>query len=255
MITILSPAKTLAFEDDAPTNEATQPIFQKEVHELVHILQQYSEEELGKLMNVSSKLASLNYQRYQDFESAFNRKNSKQALFAFKGDVYEGLEAEQLNEEEIQFANKHLRILSGLYGILRPLDLIQPYRLEMSTALANGQGKDLYAFWQDALTNHLNREINQQGASFLLNLASQEYFKAIKPKKLEAPIISPVFKEAKGGQYKVIALFAKKARGKMSRYVIQNRITDIEGIKSFQEDDYIYNGQLSTDDKPVFTRE
>ncbi len=252
---VLSPAKTLDFEQNAPTSSKTQPQFQEEVQELVGILQQYSEQDLAELMNVNNDLAHLNYQRYQSFEQSFTPNNAKEALFAFKGDVYDGLDAATLSEEDIDFAQKHVRILSGLYGILRPLDLMQPYRLEMSTKLQNPKGNNLYDYWGQKITDKLNEEMQQDGDEFLLNLASKEYFKAIQPKALNVPVISPAFKEAKGGQYKVIALYAKKARGLMTRFVIRNRISSQEGIKSFQEDGYAYNDKLSTEKEPVFTRD
>lgn len=252
---LLSPAKTLDFEQSAPIDATTQPEFQKEVKQLVGILRKYSEHEIAELMNVNPDLAHLNYQRYQDFEDTFTEENAKQALFAFKGDVYDGLDATSLSEDDVHFAQEYVRILSGLYGVLRPLDLMQPYRLEMSTKLANPNGDDLYKYWGKNITDKLNNDIQQDGDDFVLNLASKEYFKVIQPKKLHVPVISPAFKEAKGDQYKVIALYAKKARGLMTRYVIRNGITTKEGIKSFMEEGYAYNEKLSTDKEPVFTRE
>ena len=252
---VLSPAKTLDFEQSPNAPFQTQPQFQEEVQELVGILRQYPEQDLAELMNVNHDLAHLNYQRYQSFEQSFTPDNAKEALFAFKGDVYDGLDAATLSEDDIHFAQQHVRILSGLYGVLRPLDLMQPYRLEMSTKLPNSKGTNLYDFWGQKITAKLNEEMQQDGDEFLLNLASKEYFKAIQPKALNVPVISPAFQEAKGGQYKVIALYAKKARGLMSRYVIRNRITTQESIKSFNEDGYAYNDRLSTEKEPVFTRD
>lgn len=253
MIAVLSPAKTLDFEHS--TNfDHTLPKFQKEALQLVDVLQEKSEKEVQKLMSISEKLASLNVERYHNFTKKKDPKHAKQALFAFQGDVYQGLEAGTLNEKEVKFAQNHIRILSGLYGVLKPLDLIQPYRLEMGTQLRVNGDKNLYSFWNDKIVKQLNKDIKAQGDKILLNLASQEYFKSLNLDNLKAKVIDVEFKDHKNGQYKIISFYAKKARGLMSRYMIDNEITNLEDLKGFDYEGYWYDDKESTETKLAFKR-
>lgn len=256
MLILISPAKTLDFEKKAHTRYFSQPEYLEYSEELVEKLKSLSPKELSDLMNLSSNLAELNYERYQKFNTPFKEENAKQALLAFKGDVYEGMQVEELGEEDLKFAQKHLRIISGLYGLLKPMDLIQPYRLEMGTKLkVDKNHKNLYEFWGDKIARGVNNALKEQGDKVLLNLASNEYFKAVKKKKLEADIYTPVFKDFKKGKYKVIAFYAKKARGMMSKFVIRNKIEEVEDIKGFDEGGYSYNDRLSKGKELVFTRD
>ncbi len=250
---IISPAKTLDFETPAISNIHTQPQFAENAQILVNILKKYTKLEISNLMKLSDNLANINVERYKNWQLPFTPKTAKQALFAFKGDVYTGLDAETLSEDDLNFAQQHLRILSGLYGLLRPLDLIMPYRLEMGKGIKTQAGTNLYHFWGEQLTNALNNNAKGQGA--LINLASNEYFKAVKPKTLTANIITPVFKDKKNGQYKVISFFAKKARGMMVRYIIDNRITTPQNIKDFKSGGYYFSLEQSTQNNWVFLRE
>ena len=254
MLIVISPAKTLDYDTPPATAEYTQPRFLDRSRELVDNLRNYSALDLVELMKLSMKLAELNFERYYDWKPPFTPGNAKQAVLAMKGDVYTGLDAETLSEEGFTFAQGHLRILSGLYGVLRPLDLMQPYRLEMGTRLPNEHGKDLYAFWGSTITEAVNRDLAEQGDDVLVNLASNEYFKSVKPRLVEGRIITPQFKEAKGGAYRMIGVYAKRARGLMSRYIIQNRLSDPESIKAFALDGYRYNDGLTSGDQWVFTR-
>lgn len=254
MLFVISPAKNLDFETPAVIKTASQPQYLKQSTTLINQLKQLSVQEVASLMSLSDKLAGLNLSRYQSWETPFNANNAKQAMLAFNGDVYTGLEATTLDEAGFTFAQQHLRILSGLYGVLKPLDYIQPYRLEMGTKLTNKAGKDLYDFWGDELTNALTTE-PAFSDKVLINLASNEYFKAIKTKQLNARIITPIFKDAKNGQYKIISFYAKKARGLMSRYIIDNKITQPEKIKAFDSDGYYFSEAQSKGDEWVFLRE
>lgn len=254
MLFVISPAKNLDFETPAVTKTASQPQYLKQSTTLIKQLKQLSVQEVASLMSLSDKLAGLNLSRYQSWETPFNADNAKQAMLAFNGDVYTGLDATTLDEAGFTFAQQHLRILSGLYGVLKPLDYIQPYRLEMGTKLANKAGKDLYDFWGDELTNALIAE-PAFADKVLINLASNEYFKAIKTKQLNARIITPIFKDAKNGQYKIISFYAKKARGLMSRYIIDHKITEPEAIKGFDREGYYFSEAQSTGDDWVFLRE
>ncbi len=229
---------------------ATQPAFLEQSKKLVEKARRFSTSELMEFMAISEKLAQLNHQRFADWNPPFSLENAKQALLAFTGDVYEGLDASNLKKRDLQYAQNHLRILSGLYGLLRPLDLIQPYRLEMGRPLETRGAKNLYEFWRGTVTDSLNSE----KGTLLVNLASQEYFKAIDCRKLEKKIISPVFKDEKNGKFKIISFYAKKARGTMARFLIENRVTDADGILGFSEDGYEYMPELSTPGEPVFTR-
>ena len=254
MLIAISPAKTLDYETPPVTRTHTKPMFLKQSRQLINNLRNYSALDLAELMNLSMKLSELNFERYHAWKTPFTFNNAKQAALAMKGDVYTGLDAETLNEEGFDFAQRHLRILSGLYGVLKPLDLMQPYRLEMGTRLPNEHGKDLYAFWGETITRALNKDLKAQGDDILINLASNEYFKSIKPKLVEGRIITPQFKEKKNGSYRMIGVFAKKARGLMSRYIIDKKLQDPQAIKRFKVDGYRYNKQLSKDDQWVFTR-
>ena len=236
--------------DSANVSDFTQPEFLDQSKKLISKAQKFSTTELMDFMAISEKLAELNRQRFKTWKAPFTVENSKQCAFAFTGDVYDGLDATTLKKRDITFAQNHLRILSGLYGLLRPLDLIQPYRLEMGRPLETGNAKNLYEFWKKLITEKLN----QTNGDLLVNLASQEYFKAIDKRVLDKQIISPVFKDEKNGTFKIISFFAKKARGTMARFIIQNRITDTAGLLEFSEDGYAYNANLSTLAKPVFTR-
>lgn len=254
MLMLLSPAKSLNFTTPSPVNEHHKPLFIEEANELVKTLRQLSHHDVAKLMNISSKLAELNCQRYQSFSTTHYDQRAKQALFAYDGDVYQGLDAYSFNENDIMFAEQHLLILSGLYGILRPLDLIQPYRLEMAIKLNTKYGKDLYQFWGDKLTCGINEMIKNHRNKVIVNLASHEYSSAIKPGKLQAKWLKVDFKEQKSGEYKIVAIHAKKARGLMAKFIIQNKADEIEGLKDFNLEGYAYKSKLSSEDDLVFTR-
>lgn len=255
MLVVVSPAKKLNFEDLAPFETHSQPDFLDHSEELIDVARKLTRADLGRLMKISDTLADLNYQRYQAFSQPFDLGNAKQAALAFSGDTYVGLDASSLSEEDFAFAQNHFRILSGLYGLLRPLDLMQPYRLEMGTRLQNDRGSDLYSFWGDIITDAINEALESQQDKTLINCASNEYFKAVRPKKLVGRVITPVFKEIKAGQAKVLGMFAKRARGMMARYVIENRLETPEGIKDFTTGGYQYRPDLSNDSDWVFTRE
>lgn len=256
MLMVISPAKTLDFDTPSITKTNTQPDFMDEAAQLVDVLREYSPAQIAKLMKLSDKLAGLNVARYQEWQPPFDMENAKQALLAFKGDVYTGIDAESFKRPEITYVQKHLRILSGLYGLLRPLDLIQPYRLEMGTSLKNPEGKDLYQFWGTKITDELNTNLKKsKGESVLVNLASNEYFKSVKPKDLNARVITPIFKDEKNGKYKIISFYAKKARGLMVAYAALNKITDAEDLKQFDLEGYQFNNAMSEGDNWVFTRE
>jgi hypothetical protein len=254
MLMVISPSKTLDFETRPATAKHSLPVFAEASETLVETLRKYSLEELSELMGISSRLAELNHRRFAEWALPFTPENAKAAVLAFKGDVYEGLQAESFSAEEFQFAQSHLRILSGLYGVLRPLDLIQAYRLEMGTRLPTQSGKDLYQFWGDRITDAINEALAAQGGKILVNLASNEYFRAVGVKRLKAGVITPVFKDFKNGAYKVISFYAKKARGSMSRFAVQHRITDVEGLKDFSGDGYRFHPDLSSREPWVFSR-
>lgn len=255
MLIVVSPAKSLDFESKARTRKFTEPQYLEESTQLVGQLQKLSPEDFSELMHISSGLGELNHMRYANWHTPFDLKNSKQAIFAFKGDVYIGLEVEKFSTADLNFAQKHLRILSGLYGLLRPLDLMQPYRLEMGSRFANKKGKNLYEFWDSKLTENLNDLFEKEKKPVLINLASKEYFSAIKPKLLNAEIISPVFKDFSNGKYKIVSFFAKKARGYMAAYIIKNRIKNPVKLRDFDVDGYRYSEESSTPTKPVFLRD
>lgn len=250
MIIVVSPAKKLGMEPKKIVGKATQPQFLNEANALVDILREKSSKDLQKLMSISEKLGDLNADRYQEFETPFTPENAKQAMYAFQGDTYVGLDAESLSEDDAKYAQDHLRILSGLYGLLRPLDLMQAYRLEMGTKLENKNGKNLYDFWGDKLTNALNKESGP-----VINLASNEYISSIQADDLKDGMITPVFKELKENGPKVIGLFAKRARGMMTRYIIENRIEDVADLKNFDIDGYQFQPKASSDSELVFLRD
>ena len=251
---LLSPAKTLDFETSPNTTVCTQPEFLDLTDGLIKGLSLLSSEEVGKLMHISPKLADLNKDRFQKWRMEHDQQNSKQAILAFKGDVYEGLKAWEFKKSDFTFAQKHLRVLSGLYGILKPLDLIQPYRLEMGTVYPNPSGKDLYAYWGDSLAETINKDLKKNKTKIVFNLASQEYFKAAKSSKIEGDIISPSFLDEKNGKYKIISFYAKKARGYMANYLVTNKVTDPNGLSDFKEYGYQFSKSDSSPEIPVFTR-
>ena len=255
MLLLVSPAKDLDLTPSATPLAVTQPALLAEATALAAICKTLTPADLSSLMHISDKLAGLNAARFAQWQPPFTPDNAKAALFMFNGDVYQGLDAATLSKDDLSFAQQQLRILSGLYGVLRPLDLMQAYRLEMGTNLANPAGKDLYAFWKSRLTAHLNRDLGALNTDTVLNLASQEYFKAVDTKVLQARVISPEFKDLKNGQYKIISFYAKKARGLMARYVIQQRLTAAEGILGFNLAGYYYSAEHSRPDKPVFLRD
>lgn len=255
MLSVISPAKTLDFANPPTTDAYTQPDYLTQSRELIGTLRDYSPLQLSELMGISDKLAGLNAARYAQWATPFDLDNAKQAAQAFQGDVYVGLDAASFSQDDNAFAQDHLRILSGLYGMLRPLDLIQPYRLEMGIRLPNAAGKDLYAFWRERLTRDLDAAVASSGSPVLVNLASNEYFKAIDHQRLEARIITPVFKDAKNGQYKIISFYAKKARGLMSAWLIRQRIDAPERLKEFDVAGYRFSPAMSQGSTLVFTRE
>lgn len=255
MLLVVSPAKDLDLTPIAADIAATQPALLQDAVELAAVCKQLAPSDLASLMHISDKLAGLNAARFAQWQPPFTQDNAKAALFMFNGDVYQGLAATSLRADDVVFAQQHLRILSGLYGVLRPLDLMQPYRLEMGTKLANARGKDLYAFWKEAITAHLKQQLHTIESNVLLNLASQEYFKAVDKKQLNARVITPEFKDYKNGQYKIISFYAKKARGLMARYVIQQRLTAPEQLIQFNLDGYYYSAEHSAADSPVFLRD
>jgi len=254
MLMMISPAKKLDMETPVPVPQFTEPDFLDASQELINSLRMMSAEELGGLMKISPKLAELNARRYRYWHTPFALENAKQALFAFRGDVYTALDADSLSEFDVAFAQDHLRILSGLYGLLRPLDLMQAYRLEMGTRLANVCGRDLYTFWGNTITDALNQAMSGQSDDTLINLASNEYSKAVQSSHLIGRVINVQFKEQKDDGYKIIGIHAKKARGLMSRFVIQNRIDVPEDIKQFNLADYRYRADMSTESEWVFAR-
>jgi cytoplasmic iron level regulating protein YaaA (DUF328/UPF0246 family) len=252
MLMVISPAKTLDFDTPPKITTASQCDFLEQSSELVKILAPMSMAKIAALMGLSDSLAALNVARYGAWKRPFTENNAKQAVLAFNGDVYEGLDANSLNKSQLERTQKHLRILSGLYGLLRPLDLMQPYRLEMGTALPNREGEDLYRFWGDRIGCALNSELAAHKTKVLINLASDEYFKAVKG--LTYPVVTPVFQEKKAGQYKVVSFSAKRARGLMVRYAIENKVDDPAGLRDFDYEEYGFDRKASTDDRLVFRR-
>ena len=249
---LLSPAKSLDFKSQLPTEKNTSLCFEKEAEYLNSILKRKSPKDLSDIMGVSTKIADLNYERNHNWSLPFTKKNARQSVYAFSGDVYKGLDAYSIDNNKIDFMQSTVRIISGLYGLVKPLDLIQPYRLEMGTKLSFHGNKNLYDYWREKITNQLNTELSENEP--VLNLASNEYFKAIDSKVINSDIYSANFKQLKDGDYKTIAIFSKKARGMMTRYIIENNITDISSLKSFNYDGYIYHEHLSSEREMIFTR-
>jgi cytoplasmic iron level regulating protein YaaA (DUF328/UPF0246 family) len=254
MIFVLSPAKTLDYTSPLPSLKPTVPHFMERSAELIEVLQQYSPADIGQMMAISDSLAHLNVARYASWSPRATTGNARPAIFAFNGDVYEGLGAGTLDAKALDYAQRHVRILSGLYGLLRPLDLMQPYRLEMGTRLATPRGRNLYDFWDDSVTAVLRKHMKQQELTVLVNLASEEYFKVVRPEVLDAPVITPVFEDWKSGKYKTISFYAKHARGKMARFAAMKRITEPEQLKTFSEDSYAFVPDASSETRWVFRR-
>lgn len=255
MLALISPAKTLDYETTLPTDQFTLPRLLDHSELLIQDCQKLSATDIAGLMSVSEKIAKLNYERFQDWQADFNFSNARQALFSFKGDVYTGLDAYNLTDQNIEFAQNHLRMLSGLYGLLRPLDLMMPYRLEMGTKLKNIRGHNLYEFWDENITNLINADLAQSESEILVNIASDEYYKSVKESKIQADIIKPVFLDQKNGKYKVISFYAKKARGLMARYIIENKLEKAEDLKSFNTDGYYFDAESSLKGELVFKRD
>lgn len=254
MLIVISPAKTLDYDTPPKTKTFTTPDYLDDSAQLIARARQYSALDIAELMEVSMKLAELNFERFEQWHTPFTPDNAKQAVLAFKGDVYTGLDAETFSAADFRFAQNHLRILSGLYGLLRPLDLMQAYRLEMGRKVDTARGKNLYEFWGTTITEGLNQQLKKLKSPYLINLASSEYFKSVKPKALDGEIITPEFKDWKNGQYKMMGVYAKKARGQLSRFVIQNQLTEPEQMKAFDVDGYRFNEELTAGNKWVFTR-
>ncbi|MFT4631777.1 MAG: cytoplasmic iron level regulating protein YaaA (DUF328/UPF0246 family) [Candidatus Pseudothioglobus sp.] len=254
MLTLISPAKTLDFDRPLATSQVTTPDFLKESAQLVDVMRDHSADDLSKLMRISPKLGELNSERFEQWQLPFTPDNARQAILAFRGDVYVGLDADSYSQRDFTFAQKSLRILSGLYGVLKPLDLIQPYRLEMGSRVSTGDNKDLYGFWGDTITQALNTELTGHRNKSVINLASNEYFKSVRTKQLSGQVITPVFKDFSKGTYKILGFYAKKARGLMASYIIKNRLNTPEAMKEFTTDGYRFNEDFSSDTDWVFTR-
>ena len=250
---LISPAKSLDFESKIPTNDSSKIPFLEQTKELSQKMDLKSKDDLKKLMNISDQLAELNYQRFQDFSFPFTKENARQAVYSFSGDVYKGLDVYTLPEEHIDSMQNSLRILSGLYGLIKPLDLIQPYRLEMGTSLKVNSSNNLYEFWGSSITDYLNQEMGKE--EILVNLASKEYFKAVQSKNLKATLVTPIFKDYKNGKLKIISFFAKKARGQMARYILDNEIETLDELKGFDIDGYGFSAEYTlNENEPVFVR-
>ncbi|NLZ12522.1 MAG: peroxide stress protein YaaA [Alcaligenaceae bacterium] len=254
MLVVLSPAKKLDYDSPVRTTKHSQPQFVLQAQGLIDVLRQKSATEISGLMSLSDTLARLNVERYQAWEPKFTQTNSRQAVLAFNGDVYEGLDAATLSDDQLDWAQQHVAILSGLYGVLRPLDLMQPYRLEMGTRLATGKGKNLYDYWGTEIAEYLNQSLAQQGSDVIVNLASEEYFRSVDQKVLKARVVQCVFQDEKNGTWKIISFYAKRARGLMARYIVDHRIDEPEQLKGFNVDGYAFYPEASTDLKLVFRR-
>ncbi|WP_118182026.1 peroxide stress protein YaaA [Paraburkholderia phosphatilytica] len=256
MIIVLSPAKSLDYDTPPHIRKHTLPDFIDDAAELIDGLRRLSPQQIASLMDLSDPLAQLNFQRYADWSTTFDASNAKQAVLAFNGDVYEGFNAKTLSAADLDYAQNHVRVLSGLYGLLRPLDLLQPYRLEMGTRFENARGKDLYAFWGPRITEALNEQFarNRKGARVLVNCASTEYFRSVKPKLLDVPVVTPVFEDWKGGRYKVISFHAKRARGLMARYAVEHRLDEPTALQGFDAEGYAFDADASNDSTYVFRR-
>ena len=254
MIILMNSSKTLDFQQKAGISKHTIPELKKDADLLVQDLRRLSKADFSKLLKTSEKLTKLNVERYAGWQTQLNASNAKQALLAFKGDIYSGMEVDDYKIKDFNFAQKHVRILSGLYGILRPLDLIQPYRLEMATNMATARGKNLYEFWGAKINQILRALLKQKKSDTLVNLCSMEYFKAVKSDRLDAKVLTPAFKEFRGGTYRFITLYAKKARGMMCNYIIRNQLQETNDLKSFDVDGYQFNKKISSDEELIFTR-
>ena len=254
MISILSPSKTLDYDTPPQTAAFTEPPFMDQTGKLIDVLRDYDENKLGKLMSISEKLSELNVKRYDEFEMPFTPANAKQALLAFKGDVYRDFRLDDYSDADFEFAQNHVRILSGLYGVLRPLDLMQPYRLEMGTKLETERGNSLYDFWGAQISQKLNEALQAQGDQVLLNLASNEYFNAVDKSVLKARIVDVSFLEQRKGKWKTITFNLKRARGTITDWIIRQRIDDVEAVKDFAEDRYYFSEERSSPDEIVFLR-
>jgi uncharacterized protein len=254
MLTILGPAKTIDTSPHGITECSTFPQYIDRAEALVDQLRQYSISQLKSMMNVSDKLATLNFERYVQWHSSYSAKEGQHAILAFSGEVFNGLQARSLSEEDLLFAQAHIRLLSGLYGVLKPLDIILPYRLEMGTKMPNSKGKNLYEFWKEIIPNKIVEETGIQDSKVLINLASNEYFRSIEPGSFPYEIITPVFKESDGKGFRNVTIYAKKARGMMLRFIIQNRINDPEYLRAFDEEGYYFNNDLSNNKEWVFCR-
>ena len=255
MLALISPAKTLDYESALHTDSQTLPRLLAHSQELIDVSRTLSASEIANLMSVSEKIANLNVERFRDWQADFDFSNARQALFAFKGDVYTGLDAYSLKDQDIDYAQQHLRMLSGLYGLLRPLDLMMPYRLEMGTKLKNPRGSNLYEFWGTIITDLINEDLAAAKSELLVNIASDEYYKSVKESKIQAEIIKPVFLDQKNGKYKVISFYAKKARGLMARYIIENKIERAEDLKGFNSDGYYFDADSYLKGELVFKRD
>lgn len=255
MLAVISPAKTLDFESPTATDKSSKAALLDDAEELVGIMRGYGPRDLVDLMGISEKLGVLNADRYIGWERPTKKNNARQAILAFRGDVYTGLDADTFKDKDFEYAQEHLRILSGLYGILRPLDLIQPYRLEMGTKLANKRGGNLYDFWGDKLAKSLNKQLKKAGSETIVNLASNEYWNAVDKSALKADIVTPVFKDYKNGKYKIVSFYAKKARGLMSAYIVRNRVTTLAQLKKFKSEGYCYSAAESSASELVFLRD
>jgi cytoplasmic iron level regulating protein YaaA (DUF328/UPF0246 family) len=255
MLILLSPSKTLNFEDEPDTDRSTDPEFLDEAQTLIELLRDFDLEELQELMDISEDLAELNEQRYEDFETPFTPDNAKQSIFAFEGDVYQDIDPAAYDDEQLEFLQDHVRILSGLYGLLRPLDLMQAYRLEMGTKLDNPAGDRLYDFWEDAITEQVADALDAQSDDIILNLASNQYFDAVDTDALDADVINPKFKDWKSGRWMTISFYLKKVRGTMTDFVVRNKITDPEALSSFTGRNYTYDDEKSEPLKPVYLRD
>ena len=255
MISIISPAKKLNFNSESPIKAFTQCDFLNESQKLVDQAKEYSFDDIMKLMSVSENIANLTAQRFQDWNMPFDGQNAKQAVLAFNGDTYTGLDAENFNSDDFNYSQDHLRILSGLYGLLRPLDLIQPYRLEMGTKMKNTKGKNLYDFWGTKISEQLNSDIENHESKYIVNCASDEYFKVIDLTTLNVPVIKPIFKDVKNGIPKVISFFAKRARGMMSKYIIKNRVESIDQLHLFNDSGYEFQPDQSNDHELIYIRD
>ncbi len=254
MLIVISPAKSLDYKTPAITQEYTVPELLSESEKLLTKLRKMNPQKLSELMGISANLGQLNYQRFQTWHQPFTPQNAKQAVLAFSGDVYQGLDPNTLREEQLLKMQNKLRILSGLYGVLKPLDLMQPYRLEMGTKLKYQRSSDLYAFWRSKITGKVKEALAESGSNVLVNLASNEYYKSIDIKKLDTEVVTPEFKDMKNGQYKMISFFAKKARGSMTRFILENDIDRSEDLQAFESEGYMFNPGLSKKGRPVFTR-